>query len=455
MKNPNDSPSPLLGAWILLLAVAALLVTSTPARAAEVESLSDAMAKGRIRFDAVAMHGFEKIDITIVNLVSRILKIDPAGAVLIPPDPALQRLGLGAPVGADPADEGSFFIHLAPNGQWSGTVWAVCLDHGKGVPSNGVPYTLSKKSAEGKALEVLKYWARNPWIQQKTVNDLIWTGQDIKVLRSQVIPSWLRKSSLAAWGGEIMWLSGTGRLFRRTPDAWANIGKRLEKVILGHGLVVGTHNSINGIRYKSLTGEGWSYKSLAGVPSQVHPAPGFLLYTLVESSLFLLEPGKPDFAKASDLECEGVAMTWRAKTPVLFLLERETAKIHTTDPRDGKWITLPAGPAKKIAASRESLYAEFETGVFRYGRGWAKVAETGTAFFPASKSCFLVRGDSVSVFHEAKGKTSPLPPLKSSPLFCSVDPVEEKVYIIDERGAIWSFVENEWKFLFKIPAKNE
>lgn len=440
-----------LGVLVLLLFPAPFLAAQEPSP----RPLFEALARNAVRFVADAKYGFEKIDITVSNLTEEALCLDPAGSVLMPPDPSLQRLGLGAPVDARPDDEASFYIHLAPKGIWSGTVWAVCLDAEKGVPGIGVPYELSARPAAPRALEILRYWARKPWIAQKTVNDLIWTGQDLQVLRTQVIPAWLRKSSLACWGGHLFWLSGEGTLYRRAGEEWVEFGANLQHVFAGHGQVVGTHGSINGVRLRSLTGEGWRFVTLLGVPTAVLPAPGFVLYVIAENRLWRLEPGKGDPVQAAPFEVEAAALGGSpGAAPAVYALERETGKIHARA-QDGTWTELSALPARGIAATPGLLYGAFATGVFRFQGKWIKIANEAEALLPSARGCYLVHREGVEFYSEETGKKSALPSLENPTLSLVADPAGDGLYALDESGTLSALGPEGWVQIGKVPGKDE
>ncbi|MHC5037782.1 MAG: hypothetical protein ACYTHM_10745 [Planctomycetota bacterium] len=440
-------------AWILTALLCTFLLPKA-LLAEDPESLSSAMKKKKVKFEAVAMHGFEKIDITLVNLTDKSLRLNPAGAVLLPPDPSLQRLGLGAPVDAEPGNEDSFLILLAPNGRWTGCVWAVCLDHAKAVPANGVPYTLSGEVAEDKALEILQYWAKNPWINQKTVNDLIWTKQDLKVLQSQVIPQWLRKSSLTAWGGELFWLSGEGQLFRLSGEKWVKIGEGFENVVAGHGTIAGTHSAVNGIRFRTLTGEGWQFKPLAGAPAKVFPGPGFVLYARVGTSLLRFDPGADSFVPAAPFPILDAALKRGPREPTLVVLANEPRQVKVRF-GPGKWQALPGGAVKSIAVSHEKIYAELENGIYRFGKKWVKVAERGSFILPGRTSCFFFLKGKIRRYDESKKTSIDVKPLAVIPLTFGVDPVEDRLFAVDERGMIWAWEGESWVERVRIPEKGE
>jgi len=445
---PKIQILPILAAVVLILAASGALSAQEP----EAEPLFDALRKNKVKFEAIAMHGFQKIDITLFNLTDGPLLLDPAGSMLMPPDPALQRLGLGSPVGAKPGEPLSFFIRIEPKARWSGCVWSVCLDAKLAVPANGVPYTLSVNPASGRALEILRYWARKPWIDQKTVNDLIWTGQSLAVLRTQVIPLWLRKSTLASWGNERFWLSGEGRLYRRKGEKWELLGKGLERIHVGEGLVAGTHRAVNGVRYRGLTGQGWQFLILPGIPEEVWPAPGFVLYAKVENQLFRFDPGTDAFVKAAEFPVASVAIRRQAKGHTLFAVRADTGKIQVRT-SDDAWKEFSALPAKNIAVSQASVYAEFGTGIFRFTKKWVKLAEPGWELRPGRKCCYFLREGKVLLFSEERGKLSEIPAPPAMALSICVDPSSDLLLALDESGIVWAYQGQEWVKQYKIASK--
>lgn len=453
--TPIEAPTGLFRDFrLLVLSFLIPLVLPAAARGAEgVEPLFQAMREGKVRFEAVAMHGFEKIDITVTNLTDRFLRLDPAGAMLMPPDPSLQRLGLGAPVTADPENEDSFFILLPPRGDWSGTVWAVCLDHEKGVPPNGVPYALSASGAPDKALEILRYWARNPWIVQKTVNDIIWTGQDLGVLRSQVIPARIRRSEPAAWNGALYWRSGDGEIYRLREEEWTRIGKGFDAVSAAEGLVVGLNRAINGVRITGQTGEGWRFLSLPGIPDKALPAPGMAVFAKVEDRLFRFGPGQEGFEPVDsppllDFACSGES------GEILHILEKGKGAVLRRED-DGSWASLPGDSASRIAAGRGDLYAAFPSGVFRLRRTWVKIADPGVQFFPGRGSCFLVQEGKYGRYDESTSEVVFSQPISRQYVAISADPASDTLFLLDEKGAIHAFRGEGIEFVARVPGRSE
>lgn len=440
-------PGRLVPRIVQILLFAALAQTSL---AEKPTPMFEAMKARTVRFKATAMHGFEKIDITVDNLTNRAMVIDPAGSVLHPPDPALQRLGLGAPVDANPENPPSFFIHLSPRGSWSGTVWSVCLDAKKGVPPNGVPYELTAEPAEAEILKVLKYWAKNPWIDQKTVNDLIWGKPDLEVLRSQVIPTHLRKSSLHAWGGEVFWLSGSDELFRQKGEEWVSIGLNIGDVALGHGQVAAYRKGINGLRRYSVTKGDWKFLFLQGVPTVVLPGPGNTIYAIIEDRIAKLAPGCEEFVSLEQEPVSLAALSPAPINPVLVVADRETGVVRMMD-ESGKWRDLPGGIAKGIAASAGSIYAIFDTGIFRFHRGWRKIAAQGDALLAGRETCLIHDGARWVQFKEQSGKLTPLPALDKRMINLTLDPSTDLLLALDETGRIWSLRDNRWERFSTIP----
>jgi hypothetical protein len=298
----------------------------------------------------------------------------------------------------------------------------------------------------------LRYWAKKPWIDQKTVNDLIWTGQDLGVLRTQVIPARLRKSTLSAWGGELIWLSGTGRLHRKKGEGWEELGKGLEKAVTGQGMVLGLHRAIAGVRFRSLTGTGWQFQTLPGIPDKAQPASGFAILALVERKLLRFDPSNKEFRPVCEFHVSDFALLGSGKEEVLFALEADSGKIQVLD-RNGEWREVSALPARRIAGSGSALYAEFGTGIFRHSSKWIKVAESGSEMLPSRTACYFAGAKKLVRYDEKTGKQSELPPLKSTVLSMCVDPVTGILHALDESGSIWSFSDKAWEKTTSIPEK--
>ncbi|GEM_PF-2600591 len=453
--RPTRRPRRMTGAG-LFAASALLLAFASPGLASEEpRTLFEALKKKEVAFEAVAMHGFEKIDITILNLTDRTLTLDPAGSVLLPPDPALQRLGLGAPVDANPDAPLSFYLVVKPRGRWSGTVWAVCLDAEKGVPPNGVPYVLSDSPAEGNALNLLKYWARNPWIRQKTVNDLIWTGQDLGVLKSQVIPARLRKSDVAVWDGTVFWLSGDGLLFRTREDEWVEIGRGFDRVVAGHGLIAGTHRALNGVRILGFTGKTWRFLTLPGIPDEVRTAPGHVLYARIGTDLYRFGPGDERFHPAVPFPVAAFAIQAGEPEPEVFVVEAESGTVRLLQ-ADGGHREFPGGPARRVHATRASVFAEFATGLFVLrGSSWVKVAGPPSRFLAAGETAFFVREGGLHRVGPDGGEPELLPKGREPFLVLETDREADAIYGLDEKGGIWTFEKNEWSFRIRIPGREK
>jgi hypothetical protein len=396
------------------------------------------------------MHGFEKIDLAVANLVNEALRVDPAGTVLTPPDSALQRLGLGAPVDAVPGNEASFFLALSPLGRWSGCVWAVCLDFGKGVPPTGVPYEVSPDLATGNALEVLRYWARNPGIDQKTVNDIVWSGQGLSVLRSQVVPDRLRKSSLAVADGQVFWLSGDGALHRLRGADWEAVGDGLDAVRAGFGMAVGSHRTLNGVRVFAASQGAWRFLLLPGIPAEVLPAPAFSVFARVEGSVYRFGPGSAEFVSACPYTAAGVALKASTHDPEICVLEAETGVVRTLG-KSGVWRELPGTAALRISATAGSVYAVFASGLYRFQKRWTKVAEGADALYPGREVLYLIRGTRLYRYDEASDTIVELPSLQTHLLFLATDPAGDSLWVLDEKSSVWVFENSAWRFLVKVP----
>jgi hypothetical protein len=441
--------------WIRLWFLTVTLCVGATAVQAQgpAQNLFDARRKGLVELGAIAMHGYSKIEIVVRNLTDRSLRLDPAGSVLTPPDPALQRLGLAGVVGGIPGEDSSLIL-IGPKGTWKGEVHSVCLDFGKGTPPNGVPYVLSPRPAAEKALRVLRYWAANPHIRQATVNDVVWTGQDLKALKSQVIPARVLDSRLVAAGGALYWLSGHRTLYAVSRDgtSWSRLGESLDTVVAGGGQLAGYIERIPGLRWYNVSQRRWEYFFLPSAPKKVLLGPDRVIYVVSKEALFVYRPGQKQFNRLPSPAVLDAALSPAAVSPVLWVLSVD-GRIHYRDRED--WKVLPGRGGDRIGATETALYTSTSKGVLRYARKkWTRIGDPGSEFRAGRRGCFLFHKGRVTVLTDLDG-TAPkrTTPPKGVLHFC-IDRYTDKLWALDEGGRIHGLnAKGSWDVFVTVPPK--
>jgi hypothetical protein len=416
-------------------------------------NLFDAKKKGWVDLEAIAMYGFEKIEISVVNRTDRRLRLDPAGSVLMPPDPALQRLGLGGVIGGVPGEDSSLIV-LGPRGKWKGLVHSVCLDFGKGTPPNGVPFKLSGSPASDEALKVLRYWASHPHIRQATVNDIIWTGQTLATLKSQVVPPWLLESSLAVWGGKIYWRTGLRTLYEMSGDgaSWSKIGENLDRVDAAGGQVTGYVFRIPGLRWYNLSARKWEYFFLPKAPEKVLLGPDRSIYVLCQKSLYSYRPGQKKFRPFGTVDAADAALSPASVAPVLAVVRDGDGRVMVYDRQKETWSERPGRDARRVGVTEKSLYARFPKGVFRFQGRWRRLAGPGAEFETGTSRCFLLEKKAISVYDEEKGAVTRMGSLPAGVICKSLDRALDRLYVLDERGRVLRLAAGgTWKVIAAVP----
>lgn len=446
-------------ALLALLCLACVQGGPAPAQEKEAppaENLFEARRRGRVELEAIAMHGYRKIEITVKNLTDRSLRLDPAGSVLLPPDPALQRLGLAGVVGGVPGEDSSLIL-LRPRGSWTGEIHAVCLDFGKGTPPNGVPYELSAEPAGEKALRVLRYWAENPHIRQAMVNDVIWTDQDLDTLKTQVLPPWLLEARLVPAGGALHWLSGGKDLYRVSADgsAWSKIGENFDQVRAGGGQMAGYLHTIPGLRWYNLSQKRWEYFFLPSPPEKVLLGPDRSMFVLARRSLLVYRPGQKQFESVDAPSLKDAALSPASVSPTLWILDAE-GRVRHRPAAGGDWTTLPGKGFQTLGATLTAVYASSDRGVFRFRKGqWRAVADRGSRCLAGSRHAFLFRKRTLTVLPDADQPSRNVT-LPKRLIHATVDRYTDTVWALDESGRVLRLAEDgTWHAFADVPDLEE
>ncbi len=440
--------------WILVWACGAALAASSAAVSAEeAENLFEAKKKGKVEFEAISMFGFEKIEITVKNLTPALLRLNPAGSVLIPPDGALQRLGLAGVVGGVPGEDSALIV-IPPNGSWTGEINAVCLDFGKGTPPNGVKYSLSGTPADESALEVLRYWADNPQIKQTTVNDIIWSGRRLDTLKSQVLPAWLIDARIIVNGGKMLFLTGSGVLYQVADDAlsWSKIGENLDSAAASGGQIAGYIEKIPGLRWYNLSQRSWEYFFLPSSPAKVLLGPDRTIFALCGGTIYRWAPGQKEFAAFSAGGISDAAMSPAAVSPAICALKADSGTVLVYDRAQEAWSELQGGGFSKVGASSKSVYASSAAGVARFQGKWRRIHGSPADFEAGSGKCFIVAAKRVIVYDEGADSLSQPADLPRTAMAWAVDRITDSFYVLDEQAKVHKLSDSgTWLLHLSVP----
>ncbi len=455
MENLMDGGG-LRGAFRIRCSVAAmsvLLAGPLAAAGQDAENLFDARRKGKIEFEAVSMFGYEKIEITVKNLTAATVRLNPAGSVLMPPDAALQRLGLGGVVGGVPGEDSSLII-IGPNGVWTGEIHSVCLDCAKGTPPNGIKYSLSSSPAEEEVLKVLKYWSENPKISQSAVNDIIWAGRKLDTLKSQVLPQWLLGGRIIPSGGKLYFLSGLKAVFQVSDDfaLWTKIGENLDRVIAGGGQVSGYIENIPGLRWYNLSERRWEYFFLPAAPKKVLLGPDRTIFALCGGKLLRWAPGQKDFTLFMPAEIADAAIGPSPVSPVLCVLTSDAGRVLQFDRAGETWTELAGRGFCRVGASDKSVYACSTGGaLFRFQGQWRKIHPASDDFEAGKRSCFVVEKRRVLV-DEASDSFVATATLPGNLISYCVDGPADSMLAIDEQARVLKLSSSgAWEVICSVP----
>jgi hypothetical protein len=318
-----------------------------------------------------------------------------------------------------------------------------------------VAYKLSAERADDRAFKVLKYWAENPGIGQATVNDVIWTKQTLKTLKSQVLPDWLVGSKLLARGKALYWLSGRRCLHASTDGAqtWTRIGENLDEIFAGSGQLAGIIYKIPGLRWYNMSARAWEYFFLPHAASRVLLGPERAIYVLGKRRLLAYRPGQKAFEPFLDAEVTHAALAPVAASPRLAVVTAEKKTVQVYDPRTKAWKDLGLPGAERVGLSGAGVFASTAKGVFTHRGRWRPVAGPGWTFQAGKTRCFLFEKNRGAVYVEKKKKITTRFTLPGGTIRVSVDTPFDQLFALTEGRTVLKLGEKgTWSALGQVPS---